>query len=51
MAQFGNHFMTYVSQTLCCTPEIYTALYVNYISIKLEEERERKTRIQRYYKC
>ena len=25
-----------ILESLCCTPETYTGLYVNYISIKLE---------------
>ena len=35
---YGNHFAVYVEVTsLCCIPETYTALCVNYISIKLKK--------------
>ena len=32
----GEYFATYTNiESLCCTPETYIMLYVNYVSIKI----------------
>ena len=41
----GNHFVTCVSQFI--VPYTYTVLYVNYISIKLEEKKKKKEIVER----
>lgn len=34
----SKHFMVYVSKSLCYIPETYAVLYVNHISIKMEDK-------------